>query len=136
MSEKTVKAEAPAETGGLRPVGLTFASVFFIAAGLYYLLFPFLVGDSTVMLLVAPLGGLSLLGGLGVMLMNRWGLWLGLLSFPLQTIANAMALQVILQSSGLNQNLEAIAFAVLAIALLFLGTLSFLFVVDKRKSFK
>lgn len=135
MSKKDAKPGAETEMGGLRPVGLTFSSVFFGIAGIYYLIYPLLQDPTIVPLYV--LGAASLIGSYGVMKMSRWGLWLGLLLSPALIIAPAFALQVVaMQGPGLPQNLEAIAFIASLGVLIFLGILSFLFVLDKRKSFK
>ena len=136
MSEKDVKTEAGKEApSGLRPVGLTFSSFFYGAAGIYYLAYPFLVQDPMIIPLYV-LGALSLIGSYGVMKMTRWGVWLGLLLFPAQIIAPAFALQVVLQLPGITQNYEAIAFAASWVALIFFASLTFLLVLDKRKSFR
>ncbi len=136
MSEKDVKAEEGKEVpSGLRPMGLTFSSFYYAAAGIYYLAYPLLVQDPTIMPLYV-LGALSLIGSYGVMKMTRWGVWLGLLLFPAQIIAPAFALQVALQLPGLTQNYEAIAFASSLVVLIFFASLSFLLVLDKRKSFR
>ena len=136
MSEKDVKAEEGKEVpSGLRPMGLTFSSFYYAAAGIYYLAYPLLVQDPTIIPLYV-LGALSLIGSYGVMKMTRWGVWLGLLLFPIQIIAPAFALQVALQLPGLTQNYEAIAFASSLVVLIFFASLSFLLVLDKRKSFR
>ncbi len=136
MSEKDVKTEAGKEApSGLRPVGLTFSSFYYAAAGIYYLAYPLLVQDPTIIPLYV-LGALSLIGSYGVMKMTRWGVWLGILLFPAQIIAPAFALQVALQLPGLTQNYEAIAFASSLVVLIFFASLSFLLVLDKRKSFR
>ncbi len=131
-----MKTEAGKEApSGLRPVGLTFSSFYYAAAGIYYLAYPLLVQDPTIIPLYV-LGALSLIGSYGVMKMTRWGVWLGILLFPAQIIAPAFALQVALQLPGLTQNYEAIAFASSLVVLIFFASLSFLLVLDKRKSFR
>ena len=134
MSKKDAKPGAETEMSGLRPVGLTFSSVFFGIAGIYYLVYP-LIQDPTIVPLYV-LGAASLIGSYGLLKMSRWGLWLGLLLSPAQIIAPAFALQVAMQLPGLTQNVQAIAFIASLGVLIFLGILSFLFVLDKRKSFK
>ena len=134
MSEKDETTEAGKEaTTVFRPIGPTFSSFFYGAAGIYYLVYPFLVQDPTIVPLYV-IGALSLVGSYGIMKMTRWGIWLGLLLFPAQIIAPAFALQVALQSPGLSQNYEAIAFATSLIVLIFFASLSFLLVLDKHKS--
>ncbi len=135
MSSEKVKAEAEGEvTSAARPLGLTFSSLFFGIAGVYYLLYPFLVQDPTIIPLYV-LGALSLVGSYGVMRMTKWGLWLGLLLFPVQVIAPAFALQAVIQQSALAQSVEGIGFIASLVVQLFLASLAFLLVLDKRKSF-
>ncbi len=135
-SEKTVKAASEgAKTAGLRPKALTLSSLIYGATGVYYLAYPLLIGDPTIVPLYA-IGSLSVLGSLGVLRMSRWGLWLGLLLFPVQVIAPAFALQVALQLPGLTQNVQAISFAASLVGLLFLACLSFLLLLDNKKTFK
>ncbi len=135
MSSEKVKAEAEGEVASVgRPLGLTFSSLVFGIAGVYYLLYPFLVQDPTIIPLYV-LGALSLIGSYGVMRMTRWGLWLGLLLFPVQVIAPAFALQAVIQQSALAQSVEGIGFIASLVVQLFLASLAFLLVLDKRKSF-
>lgn len=134
MSEKAVKPGVETEMGGLRPVGLTLASIFFGIAGVYYLAYPLLQDPAIVPLYV--LGAVSLIGSYGLMKMSRWGLWLGLLLSPAQIIAPLFTLQVAMGLLSLAQTIEIIAFTASLVVLIFLGSLSFLFVLDKRKSFK
>ena len=134
MSEKAAKASPETETSGLRPVGLTLSSIFFGVAGIYYLAYP-LVKDPTIVPLYV-LGAVSLIGSYGLMKMSRWGLWLGLLLSPAQIIAPLFTLTVAMGLLSLAQTVEVIAFTASLVVLVFLGSLSFLFVLDKRKSFK
>ncbi len=135
MSSEKVKPEAEGEVASAgRPLGLTFSSLFFGIAGVYYLLYPFLVQDPTIIPLYV-LGALSLIGSYGVMRMTRWGLWLGLLLFPVQVIAPAFALQAVIQQSALAQSVVGISFVVSLVVQLFLASLAFLLVIDKRKNF-
>ena len=134
MPEKAAKISPETETIGLRPIGLTLSSIFFGIAGIYYLAYPLLQDPEIWQLYI--LGAASLIGSYGVMKMSRWGLWLGLLLFPAQIIAPTFALQVAMQLPGLTQNVQAIAFIASLGVLIFLASLSFLFVLDKRKSFK
>ncbi len=134
MAKKEAKPEATPTTT-LRPVGLSFASFFYGAAGVYYLLFPLAAEDPTVIPLYV-LGGISLLGSFGVLKMARWGLWIGLLLFPPQIIAPAFALQTALSYPGLAQQPIAIAFVASLVVLMFFASLTFLLVLDKRRTFK
>jgi len=134
MSEKAAKASPETETIGLRPIGLTLSSIFFGVAGIYYLAYPLVQDPAIVPLYV--LGALSLIGSYGLMRMSRWGLWLGLLLSPAQIIVPLFTLPVAMTWLALAQNVEVIAFTASLVVLMFLASLSFLFVLDKRKSFK
>ena len=135
MSQKNTKPEAKEEmAAGLRPIGLSFSSYYYGAAGAYYLVYPLLQDPSLVPLYV--LGALSVAGSFGIFRMTRWGLWLGFLLFPAQIIAPAFALQAAVQQQGFTQNSLAIAFAASLVALIIFATLAFLLVLDKRKIFK
>ncbi len=135
MSAKGTKSAAKdGATTTLRPISLSFSSFFYAVAGAYYLVYPILVQDITLIPLYV-IGVLSLIGSFGVFRMTRWGLWLGLLLFLPQVIAPAFALQVALQLPNLTGNYVAVAFASSLVVLLFLATLSFLLLLDKRRSF-
>jgi hypothetical protein len=134
MSEKAAKVSPEAETSGLRPVGLTLSSIFFGIAGIYYLAYP-LVQDPTIVPLYV-LGAVSLIGSYGLMRMSRWGLWLGLLLSPAQIIAPLFTLLVTMRLLASTQTVDVIAFTASLVVLIFLASLAFLFVLDKRKSFK
>ena len=134
MSKKDAKPETtPTVTS--RPVGLSFSSLFYAAAGIYYLLFPIVSTDPTVW---PPyvIGGLSLLGSFGILKMTRWGLWLGLLLFPPQLVAAAFVALAALAAPGVAQQPIAIAFVASLFILMFFASLTFLLILDKRRTFK
>ncbi len=134
MSKKDAKPETTT-AATVRPVGLSFSSFFYAAAGVYYLLFPLVSYDPAVWPLYV-IGGLSLLGSFGVLKMARWGLWVGLLLFLPQIVAPAFALQAALTSPGVAQQPIAIAFVVSLIILMFFASLTFLLILDKRRTFR
>lgn len=135
MSQKEGKPDAESElASALRPVGVSFSFIVYALAGVYYLAYT-LLQDTTLYPLYI-IGGLSLIGSLGLMRMSRWGLWLGLLLYPAQVVAPSFALMATLGMPGLTTDYVAIGFIASLVVLLFLTTLSFLFILDKRKSFK
>ncbi len=134
MSKKDAKPETTS-TVTSRPVGLSFSSFFYAAAGVYYLLFPLVSADPTVWPLYV-IGGLSVLGSFGVLKMTRWGLWLGLLLFLPQVVAPAFALLAALAVPGIAQQPIAIAFVASLIILMFFASLTFLLILDKKRTFK
>jgi hypothetical protein len=119
----------------VRPVGLSFSSFFYTASGLYYLIYPFVVQNTSLYPLYI-IGALSIVGSVGIMRVTRWGLWVGLALFPFQIIAPAYALMVALNIPGVASSSAALAFIVSLVILMFFASLTFLLVLDKRKSFK
>jgi hypothetical protein len=135
LSEKDAKPDANQEVAAaIRPVGLSFTWISYTIVGAFYLIYPLLVQDVTLIPLYV-IGALSLVGGLGVLKIRRWGLWIGLAIFPAQVIAPSLYLQVVLKSPGLATSYVLIASAA-SLTLLFLSVLSFLQILDKRRSFK
>ena len=137
MSKQTPKQEPKEDTAGaasFRPVGLSISSFFYALSGVYYLAFP-IVSQDPLSLHLYAIGGASLLGSLGVFMMTRWGLWLGLLLFPLQVVAPASTLLTVLSYPGVWQQPIAIAFVASLFVLMFFASLAFLLVLDKRRSF-
>ena len=119
----------------MRPVGLSFSSFFYAASGLYYLFYPIVIQDTTLYPLYI-IGGLSIVGSVGIMKVTRWGLWVGLALFPLQIVAPAFALMTALQYPGVASSSIAIAYIVSLVILMFFASLTFLLVLDKKRSFK
>lgn len=135
LSEKEAKPDANQEVAtAIRPVGLSITWISYTIVGAYYLIYPLLVQDVTLIPLYV-IGALSLAGAFGVLKMSRWGLWFGLVVFPAQVIAPSLYLQVALKSPGLATSYGLIA-AAASLVLLFLSVLSFLQILDKRRSFK
>jgi hypothetical protein len=137
MSKQTPKQEPKEDTAGaanFRPVGLSISSFFYALSGVYYLVFPLVAADPSVWPLYV-IGGASLLGSFGVFKLARWGLWLGLLLFPLQIVAPAFTLLTVLSYPGVWQQPIAIAFVASLFVLMFFASLTFLLVLDKRRSF-
>src|SRR3989441_3632988 len=138
MPKQEVKQESKDEAisaGVVRPVGLSFSSFFYAASGLYYLIYPFVVQDTSLYQLYT-LGALSIVGSVGIMRMMRWGLWVGLALFPLQIVAPAFALMAALQYPGVASSSTALAYIGSLVVLMFFASLTFLLVLDKRRSFK
>ena len=129
------KIDVESELGPeFRPIGVSFSVLAFATVGVYYLVYPVVQDPALIPLYI--IGGLSLVASLGLMRMARWGLWLGLLMYPPQIIAPALALATTLETPGFTTYYVAIIFAASLVALIFISTLSFLFILDKRKSFK
>jgi len=137
MSKQTPKQEAKEETAratSFRPVGLSISSFFYALSGIYYLAFPIVAQDTGAWHLYA-IGAASLLGSFGIFRMTRWGLWLGLLLFPLQIVAPSSTLLTVISYPGVWQQPIAIAFVASLFVLMFFASLTFLLVLDKRRSF-
>lgn len=118
-----------------RPIGLSFSAFFYAASGLYYLIYPFVVQDTTLYQLYA-IGALSIIGAVGVRSLTRWGLWIGLALFPLQIVAPAYALMAALNVPGVTTSAVALSYIVSLAILMFFASLTFLLVLDKRRTFK
>jgi len=137
MSKQTPKQQEKEETveaSSFRPVGLSIASFFYALSGIYYLAFPIVAQDTAAWHLYA-IGGASLVGAFGVFTLRRWGLWLGLLLFPLQIVAPASTLLTVLSYPGVWQQPIFIAFVASLFVLMFFASLTFLLVLDRRRSF-
>ncbi len=138
MPKQEVKQESKDEAisaGVARPVGLSFSSFFYATAGLYYLIYPFAVQD-TLLYPLYIIGALSIVGSVGIKRVTRWGLWVGLALFPLQIVAPAFALITALQYPGVASSATALAYIASLVILMFFASLTFLLVLDKRRSFK
>lgn len=81
------------------------------------------------------LGAASIIGSVAILRLYRWGLWLGLLIYPPHLIAPASALFTAIAYTGVFQQPVAIAYVMSLIILMFFATLTFLLILDKRKSF-
>ncbi|OLD01176.1 hypothetical protein E6H36_04635 [Candidatus Bathyarchaeota archaeon] len=136
MSTKGPDLEGKEESSsGIRPVGLSFSSAFLAITGVYYLVYPILASDTTLLYLTGPISVLSLLGSYGIWRTVRWGLWLGLLSPPLQLVATSSALAVVVQPPYSLTDPIVIGFIASLAVLILLSILSFLMVLDRRRSF-
>ncbi len=135
MSQQVAKPEEDSEsTATFRPFSVSFSYIAYAVTGAYYLVYP-LFQDPGLYPLYA-IGALSLVGSLGLMKMKRWGLWLGLTVYPAQIVAPTFALMATIGGPDLLSDYVALAFIASLVVLIFLATLSFLFILDKRKSFK
>jgi len=135
MTQQTAKKDASSESSTtFRPWGVSFSFAAYAIAGVYYLVYP-LLRDTTLYPLYA-LGVLSLVASYGFLKMTKWGVWLGAALFPAQIIAPTFAFLSTVEGPGLGSDFIVLGFAASLVALLFISTLSFLFILDKRKSFK
>lgn len=135
MSQQSAKTELGSETSAvLRPWGVTFSFAVNAIVGVYYLAYPLFRDINLYPLYV--LGALSLLASYGLMKMTRWGVWLGAVIYPGQIVAPTFAFLPTVEGPGFGSDIIIIAFAASLLVLMFLSTLSFLFILDKRKSFK
>jgi hypothetical protein len=138
MPKQEAKQESKEEAvsaGLVRPVGLSFSSFFYAISGLYYLIYPLVIQDTTLYPLYI-IGALSIVGSVGIMRVTRWGLWVGLALFPLQIVAPSFALMTALQYPGVASSSTALVYIASLVILMFFASLTFLLVLDKRRSFK
>ncbi len=140
MSKQETKPDTKA-TEAMRPVGLSISAFFYATSGAYYLVYPIAASDPSIWPLYV-IGAFSLLGSLGVVKMTRWGLWLGLGLFLPQVIAPAFALMTALSYPQFSsfamvaQQPISIAFLASLVVLMFFASLTFLLILDKRRTFK
>ncbi len=140
MSKQETKPDTKA-IEAMRPVGLSISAFFYATSGAYYLVYPIAASDPSIWPLYV-IGAFSLLGSLGVVKMTRWGLWLGLGLFLPQVIAPAFALMTALSYPQFGsfemvaQQPISIAFLASLVVLMFFASLTFLLILDKRRTFK
>lgn len=139
MSKQDAKIESKTDTPSgskARPIGLSISSLFYAVSGIYYLAYPIAASDTGIFPLYV-LGALSLLGSFGVLKMTRWGLWLGLGLFgPQLVVATFTLLAVLSYPSGILTQPLSLAFVASLGVLIFFASLTFLLILDKRRSFK
>ncbi len=135
MSESSSKAVETAETSAvLRPWGVSFSFAANTVMGVYYLAYPLLRDVDLYPLFT--LGILSLGASYGLFRMSKWGVWLGAALFPAQIVAPVFAFLATIEGPGIQSDYVVIVFAASLVVLMFLSTMSFLFILDKRKSLK
>ena len=134
MSKQETKPDTKA-TEALRPLGLSISAFFYAASGAYYLVYPIAASNPSIWPLYV-IGEFSLLGSLGVLKMMRWGLWLGLGLFIPQVIVPVYAINFVLPYASLTQQPIYVAFIASLAVLTFFASLTFLLILDKRRTFK
>ena len=134
MSKQETKPDTKA-TETIRPVGLSISAFFYAASGAYYLVYPIAASDPRIWPLYV-IGAFSLLGSLGVLKMTRWGLWLGLGLFIPQIIVPIYAINFVLPYASVTQQPIYVAFIASLAVLTFFASLTFLLILDKRRTFK
>ena len=102
--------------------------------GVYYLAYPLLKDIGLYHLYT--LGILSLAVAYGLFKFRRWGVWIGTALFPAQIVVPVYTFLDTIKSPDVGSDYEVIGFAASLVVLMFLSTLSFLFILDKRKSAK
>ena len=117
-----------------RTFGATFSSIFYLASGAYYLVFPLIMQDLTLIHLFA-VGALSIVTGILLFRMHRAGVWLGLLLFPAQIVIPAFTFLATFNVPGTLQNPFGIGFLVSLAVLMFFASVTFLVLLDQRHNF-
>ena len=129
------KQEAEVETEALtRTVGVSYAALFYFASGIYYLAVPIAMQDYTLFHLFAT-GILSIIAGVLLLRMSKWGLWLGLLLFPVQLVLASAGFASEFMLAGALQSAVSVAFLASLGVLIFFGCVTFLVLLDQRKNF-
>jgi ABC-type multidrug transport system permease subunit len=117
-----------------KPFGILFASMFYLAAGLYNLVFSSLF-DSALIFLYA-LGVACIVSGVGIFILKRWGLLLAVASFPFIIVLVASTLYCSINLTGLSATWLILAFHLSLILYAISSIFSLLFLLDKRREFK
>jgi len=116
------------------PVSLRIAAVFYLVLGVYVLVFPSLYDTSLFSLYVV--GALSILCGVGVLLLKKWALWGSTLLFPVMLALSSVTLFYSSSMVGFYPDWKRALFHLSLMLYLVLTILALLMVVDKRREFK
>lgn len=116
------------------PIGLRVAAILYMVLGIYAFVFPLLYDVSLLFLYIV--GGLSILCGIGAMLLKKWGLWVSVALFPVMLTLSIVTLYYSVISLGFYPDWERALFNISLVIYLVLSVLGFLLVVDKRRDLK
>ena len=116
------------------PTGLRVAAIFYIILGIYMLAFPVLYDPSLYPLYI--IGILSILSGVGILLLKKWALWISVALFPVMLMLSIVTLYYSVSVVGFYPDWESTVFHISLIAYLILTIIAFLLVVDRRREFK
>ena len=114
--------------------GLRVASIFYILLGIYTLAFPVAFDPSAYPFYI--IGVLSIIAGAGAMFVKKWGLWIGVLLFPVMLVLSIVTLYYSASVVGFYPDWQTILFHLSLIGYLVLAVLAFLLIVDKKREFK
>jgi hypothetical protein len=116
------------------PTSLRVAAILYIILGVYTLAFPVLYDPSLFPLYI--IGILSILSGLGTVLLKKWALWISVPLFPVMLLLSIVTLSYSVTVVGFYPDWETTLFHISLIIYLILTILGFLQVVDKRRELK
>jgi len=123
MSEASTKPSRP----------LLFAAGFYVAASLYLLAFTL---SDTDLLSLSALAVASVVAGVGLYMLKRWGFWLSIVVFPLLATVSGSTLLFSMSVPVENAGLEATLFDLSLGVILLFSFVSVLIVLDNRSNFK
>ncbi len=113
--------------------GILFPATFYLLVGLYMMIFPILYDVSLFALLL--LSVICMVTGVGLLLLKRWSLWLGLALSPYIVVAAWVALSYSRNFVGFFPNIKTGAFHISLILWIVLTPISIILLMDKRKKF-
>lgn len=116
------------------PIGLRVAAILYMVLGIYALVFPLLYDPSILFLYIV--GGLSIICGIGTMLLKKWGLWISVALFPVMLMLSIVTFYYSISSLGFYPDWERALFNTSLVIYMILSVLGFLLVVDKRRDLK
>ncbi len=133
--EAKPKQEAQAEAESLsRTAGVSYSAIFYLVAGVYYLGVPIAMQDYASIHLFAS-GIISLIAGVLLFRMSKWGLWLGLLLFPVQLVLSATGFMTEFNTAGALQDATTVGFLASLAILMFFSCVTLLVLLDQRRNF-
>lgn len=113
--------------------GVLFPAIFYFAAAFYNLFFVvYDLGLAHIYVLAA----LCVASAVGILLTNRWGLWLGLVLFPIIVASAASTLYYSINIMVGETMIAVLVFNISLVLYMVFSAFSFLLLLDKRREFK
>jgi hypothetical protein len=116
------------------PIGLRIAAISYLILGIYALVFPVLYDPALFPLYI--IGILSIICGVGVMLLRKWALWISAIIFPIMVAVSSVTVYYSVNELGFYPDWESALFNTSLILYLVLAILALLLVLDKRRELK
>ena len=117
-----------------RSPGVWFALIFYVVGGFYMLAFWGVFDPSAYAL--AALGAISVIIGVALFMLSRWGFWIGLFTFPLYLVEFVYAVMSSVNLVGWFPDAVTGAFQSSMIIYLIFLCFSFILLLDRRNALK